>query len=276
MDGMSIGEMVKQTGIPEGTLRMWERRHGFPQPRRSKSGHRRYSEQEVELVRRVAAGREAGLSLSAAIERAGREQSSSGGSLFASLCRRRPELAPQPVAKRVMIAFSHAIEDEALARAEHHLLFGAFQRRRFYRREQARWRELAQGAELAVVFADFERVARPPGRPVEVPVDRSRPLAREWVIAYEGESSAACLIGREPPHSRVGARTAERAFEVVWSVEPDVVHDAVRLCAAFAREALPNISEALENRLRSEPAAATRDQLRLAAAVMRRTLAYLP
>jgi MerR family transcriptional regulator, light-induced transcriptional regulator len=276
MNDLSIGEMVKQTGIPEGTLRMWERRHGFPSPRRSESGHRRYSEQELELVRRVAAGREAGLSLSAAIERARREESSSGRSLFASLCRRWPELQPQPVAKRVMIAFSHAIEDEALARAERHVLFGAFQRRRFYHREQPRWRELARGAELAVVFADFERVARPPGRPVEVPLDRSDPLGREWAIVYEGERSAACLIGREPPHSRVSARTAERAFEVVWSVESDIVHEAVRLCAALATEALPDISETLGDRLSGEPAAPTRDQLRLAAGITRRTLSYLP
>ena len=48
MNDLSIGEMVKQTGIPEGTLRMWERRHGFPTPRRSESGHRRYSQQELE------------------------------------------------------------------------------------------------------------------------------------------------------------------------------------------------------------------------------------
>ena len=276
MNDLSIGEMVKQTGIPEGTLRMWERRHGFPRPRRSERGHRRYSEQEVEVVRRVIAGRDAGLSLAAAIERARREQSSTERSLFASLCRRWPELQPQPVTKRVMIAFSHAIEDEALARAERHLLFGAFQRRRFYHREQPRWRELAQGAELTVVFADFERVDRPQGRPIEVPLHGSDPLGREWAIVYEGDSSAACVIGREPPHSRVGARTAERTFEVVWSVEPDVVHDGVRLCASLASEALPSVSEALEQRLSGEPAAATRDQLRLAAAITRRTLSYLP
>ena len=50
MNDLSIGEMVKQTGIPEGTLRMWERRHGFPRPRRSESGHRRYSEQEIAVT----------------------------------------------------------------------------------------------------------------------------------------------------------------------------------------------------------------------------------
>jgi DICT domain-containing protein len=275
MDELTIGQMVKQTGVPEGTLRMWERRHGFPRPQRSESGHRRYSQLELELVRRVAAGRQAGLSLGAAIERARRMEGAPSRSLFATLCRRRPELQAQRVAKRVMIAFSHAIEDEALARAERQLLFGAFQRRRFYAREQARWHELCEASELTVVFADFARAGTSPGLPAEVPVDRSDPLAREWAIVYESDSSAACLIGREPADSRIDARSSEREFEVVWTVEPDIVHDAVGICVELASDALPALAGAARARVDAGPAALTRDQLRLAAAVTRRTLSYL-
>ena len=32
--GIPIGRLVALTGVSEGTLRMWERRHGFPVPER--------------------------------------------------------------------------------------------------------------------------------------------------------------------------------------------------------------------------------------------------
>ena len=57
---MSISDVVERTGVAEGTLRMWERRHGFPVPERLPSGHRRYSEEQVELVLRVLAARASG------------------------------------------------------------------------------------------------------------------------------------------------------------------------------------------------------------------------
>ena len=33
-----IGDVVERTGVAEGTLRMWERRYGFPKPARLASG----------------------------------------------------------------------------------------------------------------------------------------------------------------------------------------------------------------------------------------------
>jgi MerR-like DNA binding protein len=69
--GLRIGDLVGRTGVAEPTLRMWERRHGFPGPTRTPSGHRRYTEDHVDQILCVLAGRMAGLSLKAAIERAG-------------------------------------------------------------------------------------------------------------------------------------------------------------------------------------------------------------
>src|SRR5579875_640302 len=137
--GMTISEVARRTGVGPGTLRVWEQRHGFPAPARAGGGHRRYSEQQVQAILRVVAGRRAGLSLAAAIERA-RERPLPGGlSLFARLRAERPELEPRALSKPAMLALSHAIEDECLARAERPLLFASFQRERFYRRERARW-----------------------------------------------------------------------------------------------------------------------------------------
>lgn len=49
----SIAAVSKLTGISCHTLRVWERRYGFPVPERSASGHRRYSRSQVKLLCRL-------------------------------------------------------------------------------------------------------------------------------------------------------------------------------------------------------------------------------
>ena len=269
---MGIGEVVERTGIAEATLRMWERRYGFPAPERLASGHRRYSEREVELIRAVAAKRAAGLALPVAIEQARSEGAQPAMSVYAALRRRRPDLEPRMLLKPMMLALSHAIEDEALARGERLMLFGSFQRVRFYRQSEVRWRELARTAEVAAVFANFPRVRAPREGPVEVPVPREHPLNREWTLVCEGQDFALCLTGWEPPES--GPRPdGTRRFEAIWSVEPQVVREASRICCAIAAAKHPGLADAARARLEAPLSAAPEAQLRLAAAVTARMLA---
>lgn len=55
MDALfSIGDIAKATGIHADTIRSWERKYGRPAPVRLPSGHRRYSEQDMRWLRRVA------------------------------------------------------------------------------------------------------------------------------------------------------------------------------------------------------------------------------
>jgi MerR family transcriptional regulator, light-induced transcriptional regulator len=272
--GLGIGEVVQQTGVGEATLRIWERRYGFPAPDRLASGHRRYSERDVELIRAVAAKRDAGLALPVAIQQAQSEQSQPATSVYAALRRRRPDLEPRVVTKPMMLALSHAIEDEALARAERMIVFGSFQRERFYRQAQVRWRELARTAEVAVVFADFAGLRAPRGGPTEVPVAREHPLNREWVLVCEGQDFALCLTGWEPPASET-RRDRTRRFEAIWSVEADVVREASRICCAIAATRRPAVAEAARARLEAPLAPPTRSQLRLATAVTARMLSHL-
>jgi DNA-binding transcriptional MerR regulator len=274
LQGFTIRDVVERTGVAEGTLRMWEHRHGFPVPERLPSGHRRYSTRDIELIRRVAAERAAGMSLAAAIERASKYGESPAPSVYAMLRQRRPDLEPRTLAKPLMLAMSRALEDESLSRAERPVLFASFQRERFYRASEPRWRELARGADVAIVFADFERLRVPPGGPAEVPVARDHPLMREWAIICDAEGHAACLAGWEPPPDP-GQREGQW-FESIWSVEPEVVREAVRVCVAIAAEARPDLVAGVADRLSGQAAPPARDQLRLAAAVANRTLSYLP
>jgi DICT domain-containing protein len=162
---------------------------------------------------------------------------------------------------------SHAIEDEAVARAERPLLFGCFQHERFYRAAEGRWRELARTAERAVVLADFRRRRRPRGAPMELPLRPDDPLMREWVVVCEGATFAACMVGFEHPGSH------PRSFETVWSAERAVVREAARTCAELAARAAPDLADELRHHL-DAPMASSRDELRSMADLTTRMVAY--
>ena len=49
----NIGVVSRMTNIPAATLRIWERRYGFPESERTDGGHRLYSEKEVQRLRWV-------------------------------------------------------------------------------------------------------------------------------------------------------------------------------------------------------------------------------
>jgi methanogenic corrinoid protein MtbC1 len=49
----TIAAVSKLSGISCHALRVWERRYGFPFPRRSPSGHRRYGRDQVRILRRI-------------------------------------------------------------------------------------------------------------------------------------------------------------------------------------------------------------------------------
>ena len=255
--GYGIGDVSERTGIAVPVLRMWESRFGFPQPRRRENGRRRYSEADVRRLRQVVRLREGGLALPAAIEKARSTAEDLPATVFAGLRRRRTDLIPAVLTKRTMLGISHAIEDEFCARGEPAALFGSFQRERFYRRSEQRWRDLARTADTAMVFADFERRRTPKSGPAELPLDRSDPASREWALVCDGEGYAACLAGWELP-GQEGVRDMDRRFEALWSVEADVVRDAVAVALALASRSAPDLVDAVPARLRARAAARLR------------------
>ncbi len=258
--------------MPAGTLRMWERRHGFPAPARLPGGHRRYTEHDVELVREVARLREQGLSMSAAIGRARRAAKPAPASVFANLRECHPELAPAVLSKRAMLVITHAIEDEYCARGSSGLLLACFQRERFYRQAERRWRELARTARFAVALADFAQLREPAGAAAEVPIPGGQPLLREWTLVVDDRAGQACLAAWElADQSELPDR--RRSFEVLWSFEPEVVRSASELALEVLRLGAPGLAERGLAALADPVAAAA--QLRFASALAHRMVGYL-
>jgi MerR family transcriptional regulator, light-induced transcriptional regulator len=269
---LSIGDVVRATGLGEATLRAWERRYGFPQPQREPSGHRRYAPAEVARLLRVIAERERGIALPVAIERA-RTAAIGAPSLFAQLRERRPDLQPVTVTKRHMTPLARAVEEESAARAERPLLIGAFQRERFYRQSEHRWRELARGAESAFVFADFERMQEPADAPAELPLDRSHPVSREWALICAAPEHGACMVAWEPPgRTRPGDA---REFELLLSVEPAVVREAAEAATALAAPIAPKLAARAREQLEQLMPPLPEKQLRLSSAITARLLSSL-
>jgi MerR family transcriptional regulator, light-induced transcriptional regulator len=238
---LTIGELARRTGVNVATLRMWEERHGFPVSVRLASGHRRYVDGTVEKVLRVQRRREAGIRLDAAVAEVAADPSTAPSSIFAELRRRRPDLVPRILRKRTLLALTHALEDECIARAQTPWLIGTFQHERHYRRAQPRWRDLDRTARGSWVLADFEHPA-PDVRPVQVPLPASAALLREWdVICLSPDFPAALLAWELPGQDAVADR--ERRFEAVWTLQAPAVVDAARAGATILSRLGQDVSE---------------------------------
>jgi methanogenic corrinoid protein MtbC1 len=63
----NIAAVVQRTGVPATTIRAWERRYGYPMPRRDAADQRLYSEGEIEGVRWLSEQTSQGVAISRAI-----------------------------------------------------------------------------------------------------------------------------------------------------------------------------------------------------------------
>ena len=115
--GLAIKDVSERTGLAAATIRMWERRYGFPSPVRTASGYRAYTEDDVDVLRRVVAFRNEGLSLPAALLRAREARPATDRpSLYGTIVAAGAPVASRRLTKATLRAISHAIEDETIAR----------------------------------------------------------------------------------------------------------------------------------------------------------------
>lgn len=267
---LSIGDVASITGIGESTLRMWEARYAFPQPKRLPSGHRRYTERDLARIEAVLRAREQGLPLPVAIGRAQRREAEPRPSIFSALRQEFSHLQTHTLPRPALDWLCHAIEDECAARAPRPVLFGCFQHEAAYRRAEPRWRELARSADRAIVLADFSHLRRPAGGPVEIPIDASDPLTREWVVVCDAAEACACLVGWERPRGGRG----RRVFETIWTLEPEVVREAARLCCDLAARRAPAVVGDLSQELADAPVPGGEAHLRTAVELATRVTLY--
>jgi len=256
--GLAIKEVAERTGIAAGTIRMWEQRYGFPEPARTSSGYRIYTDDDVDVLRRVGAFRDGGLSVPAALERARESTGSSDRpSIFGAIASSEDPVPARSLRKRTLLAISRGIEDETLARAAGPVVVGAFQSARNYEAVQHRYDRIAGNADACVVFADFEAVRERLGLPTEIPIDAEDALGNEWAVVVDAPGYAACLLAWETPESQRDEHLpdAERRFEALWTMDPRVVRRAALVGAALAGRSDAVLGERLERLLMDRPLA---------------------
>ncbi len=255
---MAIKEVAERTGIAAATIRMWEQRYGFPEPARTASGYRMYTDEDVDALRRVSALRDSGLSVPAALERA---RSASGStdrpSIYGAIAGGDEPVPARRLRKRTLLAISRAIEDETLARAAGPVVIGAFQSVRNFQAVEHRYGRLASAADACLVFADFDAVRERSGHPTEVPIQRQDVLGNEWAVVIDAPGYAACLLAWETPESQRDDHLPdrERRFEALWTLDPGVVRRAALVGVALAARAGAEAGERLEAVLRDRPLA---------------------
>lgn len=115
--------------------------------------------------------------------------------------------------KRGLIVLSHELEDRATLDPPHPpLLFGGFQRGRFFRPARRRWSDFAAHSTLTVVAAGGIASRPPePGRTAVLSVGPGDPFWHDWVcLVYGGPEHAGVLIARDlgagPEHEADGVR----------------------------------------------------------------------
>ena len=276
MKGLAIKDVAERTGLAAGTIRMWEQRYGFPEPQRTPSGYRVYSPEDVETLRRVAAFRERGLSVPAALERARTGNTGSDRpSIYGALRSQGAPLTPHRLRKKTLLAISRAIEDETLARAAEPFVAGAFQHERNYRAVEHRYKRLAANGTV-VVFADFAELATVPGRPAEVPISADDAIGNEWAVVVDAPGHAACLLGWEQPRRGEDRDLPdhERRFEAAWTMDPEVVRQAAKVSCALVRRVNPELASSYDELIADRPLAMESPAPGLTA-LTNRMLAYL-
>gem|GEM_PF-5184571 len=131
--------------------------------------------------------------------------------------------------KKVLIDLSHDVEARAFAGPPHPpLVFGGFQRGRFFATERPRWEEIARRSTLTVVAAGgLDSITDVgPRRPVFLGVGPQDPFWTDWLaLVYAGPEHGGVLIARDE-EGGPGVPTSRRTCRGVWTYDARVARAA--------------------------------------------------
>ena len=227
---------------------MWEQRYGVPVPGRAASGYRVYTPDDVELLRRAVVAPRA-RAVGAGGARPGADAGRRDRPPVDLRRDRRADVPvkPQVLRKRTLIAISHAIEDETIARAAGP---GGV------RRVPARAQLPPRGAPLP---AAWPSAPTPPWcSPTSRPRAARRRAGRDPDPAGRGAGQRVGGDRRRARLRRVRARVGapadageerelpelDRRFESLWTMDPAIVRRAALVGCALTRARRPELGGA--------------------------------
>ncbi|HEX2914812.1 MAG TPA: DICT sensory domain-containing protein [Chloroflexia bacterium] len=133
---------------------------------------------------------------------------------------------PQEQRKPTLTVLSHILEDEILESGLNPVIFTSFQDVRYYNYELERYRRLRSQARALTIF----------GRdlPGEIFFDN------DWFVVINEPRFKVALVSQEAaqnPHEQT-SREKSRAFQGIWSYDPDVVDFACQFLSEYAEKAV--------------------------------------
>lgn len=163
-----------------------------------------------------------------------------------------PTIPVMSVTKSTLVATSHLIETLVYEHAERCVLVSGFQHGRHWAVERDRYREMAGDNDVIAVFAGREPLAEVGVDHVGLRLRTGDPLGQEWFVLALGPGLAVTLCGLDSDAhvSRpLPVREADRAFDVVWSVDPAVAAVAAQAVVQALRRNGAEQAGAVEQRL---------------------------
>jgi hypothetical protein len=162
-------------------------------------------------------------------------------SLFDRLRELRPDLPVMRATKATLAASSHLIETLVSEHQERCVLVSGFQHGRHWAAERDRYLEIAGEHDVIAVFAGRDPIGTAVDH-VGLRLRTGDPLAQEWFVLALGPGLAVTLCGLDGlahAHTADPVLEADRLFDVVWSVQPDVARlartSSWRPCAGVRR-----------------------------------------
>jgi DICT domain-containing protein len=187
--------------------------------------------------------------------------------------------------KNTLVALCHALEDCILASNSEPLVITAFQRGKWYLQEADRYHLLAQkSSQVAIMAAPDTGFAEHPTSLLPnvalVGLDPIDPVAQEWHLMILSPSYTAMVLCQElsaADYGLAGQPTAdlERKFYGLWTFEPALVQETVKIAIAHINRYNPELARKLTEQAQAIAAAAPTAELDDLGDIVSRVVDYL-
>ncbi len=160
-------------------------------------------------------------------------------------------LTPLRATKVTLVDISHSLEELVIADRLPAMVFTGFQESSYWRKEAARYLAMAGIAHSISIFAGGMPPEAPNSNYIHVKLSYQDTLRQEWFLVVLTHHFSALLCGRD--RLEEVTEEAERAFDTLWTFEPDLISDLVLLLARVIEHYRPERHAALLEGLKNFP-----------------------
>ncbi len=160
-------------------------------------------------------------------------------------------LTPLRATKSTLVDISHSLEELVIADHLPAMIFTGFQRSSYWYKETARYLALAGIVHSISIFAGGMPPETPDSNYIHVNLSYNDTLRQEWFLLVLTKHFSALLCGRD--RLEEVENEAERAFDTLWTFEPDLIQDLVLLLAKVIEHYRPERHQQLIEGLASFP-----------------------